>query len=341
MVDLVKNVMQALQARGSSSTEGLGNAARAQKGGSSPKSVKRELEAAARAALAAIDQSGFILMPRELAPLGLNVEGIPHPIYMLPPAKSARQSVIALSLAKAGSTMFFALLEGICARSDLTYVNFTNSYFLYGVDPARLPRDEGRMYQPYGYCYGGFRSLPIGYDAHAVRGMKKMLLVRDMRDILVSRYFSSAYVHPMPGTVLDRRYRRQFVAERHMLLSQDVDAGVLALAPEYRQFWDCYKQALACEEFRVWRYEDVVFDKARFAREICDFFGIALGEEAVSEIVAPQNVFPRRERRAFIRNVAPGDYKIKLSQSVIAWIDERFADYQTLFGYVGGSPRRK
>ena len=50
-----------------------------------------------------------------------------------------------------------------------------------------------------GRVYGGFRSMPLVFaQSELYRRSRKILLVRDPRDALVSEYFSLAYSHGLP-----------------------------------------------------------------------------------------------------------------------------------------------
>lgn len=268
----------------------------------------------------------------------LRVPGLDRPIFELPPPRSQQPSVFALSLFKAGSTLFYELLHDLCRDSDLVYVDLSAAFWDNGVDPARMPKSTADLFAPRGYCYAGFRGFPTEYDVPHFEQMTKLLLVRDIRDMAVSGYFSLAFSHPLPGTALDDQWRRNMERERLEIRAMGVDSGALFVAEaNYRKAWSTLRTLLARHKFRIWRYEDVVFRKREWIAEIVAHLGLPVSAASMENLAQRVDVFPEQENRdQFVRKVAPGDHKEKLSPRVIAKLAREFGDYLDAFGYPRG-----
>jgi hypothetical protein len=267
----------------------------------------------------------------------LRVPGLDRPIFELPPSKSQQPSVFACSLFKAGSTLFYEILRDLCRDGDLVYVNLPAAFWDNGVDPARIPKSTADLFLPRGYCYGGFRNFPVEYDVPHFEHMTKLLLVRDIRDMAVSGYFSLAFSHPLPGASLGDQWRRDRERQRAEIRAMGVDRAALFLARNYRQTWRTYRELLGRHNFRIWRYEDVIYRKREWIAEIASHLGLPVRPESMEKLAQRVDLFPERENRdEFVRKVAPGDHKEKLSPRVIAKLERAFGDYLEAFGYQRG-----
>lgn len=265
----------------------------------------------------------------------LHISGIARPLYVLPPPASDHPTVFACSLAKAGSNLFFAILNDLCLNSsNLAYVDVTGGFWEHGIDPARQPKSAANLFEPKGYCYGGFRGFPLEYAVPHFAGMRKVLLVRDIRDMAVSNYFSTAFSHSLPGTTLDDKWRRAVEVFRARVQRMDLDRAVLFLARDYLKPWRVYKALLAKHRFRIWRYEDVIFRKREWIDELADYLGLEAKPASRDNLLRMVDVVPETENPSeFIRKVTPGDHKIKLRPRTIAKLDRMFGDYLDAFGY--------
>ena len=88
--------------------------------------------------------------------------------------------------------------------------------------------------------------------------------------------------------------------------------------------------------FRIYRYEDVIFDKRAWIADMCDTFGWSVPEATINEIADRNDVIPSSEDQAkHIRQATPGDYKRKLQPETIERLTEMFAKELDYFGYNG------
>ncbi len=88
---------------------------------------------------------------------------------------------------------------------------------------------------------------------------------------------------------------------------------------------------------RVFRYEDVIYEKKTWAEEICSHYGWNVTNDQLEAAVAKVDVFPDEERPdQHVRQVHPGNYKQKLRPETIRYIEETCAAEMEFFGYAPG-----
>jgi hypothetical protein len=123
--------------------------------------------------------------------------------------------------------------------------------------------------------------------------------------MLVSLYYSARYSHIAPGDAWNILNERRSLAERDA-----VDEYSLGRAVEYAD------RIVASPLTKVFRYEDVIYDKANWVADICDHFGWHVPAERQREIAAGGDVFPDKENyKKHIRQVHRGNYKKSWSRS--------------------------
>src|SRR5580704_14901389 len=76
------------------------------------------------------------------------------------PGELSIRSVFLIGLPKAGSTLLARLMEPITASVGLAFVALQQTMFDMGVPSQDIPPRVNDAFQPYGYAFGGFRTLP-------------------------------------------------------------------------------------------------------------------------------------------------------------------------------------
>ncbi|GAB5377666.1 MAG: hypothetical protein AcusKO_41280 [Acuticoccus sp.] len=88
------------------------------------------------------------------------------------------------------------------------------------------------------------------------------------------------------------------------------------------------------EGFVVRRYEDVIFQKAVFARDIAAVLSAEVAPQRLDAIAAQNDVRPDEERPTeHIRQVRPGNFAEHLSQEAQDYLRTKFAPIFARFGY--------
>lgn len=245
----------------------------------------------------------------------------------------AEQAWFALGVRKSGSSIFSSIVNALAIYNKLHTVDIPGVMFTQAVryiEWNNHPRIADLLWR--GNVYIGFRDPPTGFYADPVfKGGKKILMVRDPRDALVSEYFSNAFSHSLPtaadgNSVLER--------ERRRALQSSLEAYVLERVDQLDRTVSGYKHLIGDPNLLVLRYEEVIFDKAAWIWKIVNHFGWKATDQLVSNILSWADVRPSAEDpKAFVRRVAPGDHLEKLSPEAIAQVGAKLSDVWSGLGY--------
>lgn len=240
---------------------------------------------------------------------------------------------LALGPHKSGTVLLNALLKDLSAAVGMPFFDLPGAAFSKGVNAEQMTDSEGVLQQP-GRLLGGFRTAWLGGEDLVLAGTAKaVVLVRDPRDILVSRYFSVARSHTIPGT---GKARESMLSQRKQASDLTIDAWVIGSAASLAAVLDHWAAWVAknAERVKVFRYEDVIFQKEQWLRDIDRWFGWNLPNELLGQIAAKHDIRPADEDASrHIRKVAPGDHKEKLKPETIAELNELLRGPAAKFGY--------
>lgn len=261
-------------------------------------------------------------------------------IFTLPETENTSgNSVLALSMPKAGSVLLEQVLRDLCPYVGLSYVSIMATFFNHGVADEDIPAETSEIFVPKGYCYGGFRNWPQSFSIPIVAGSRKILLIRDPRDMLVSHYYSMLLSHPAASNLdeenPDTEEGLNSVARwRRLAEANEINSYVVKAAPVFAQFMQDYR--LLCEEHevRIFRYEDIVFEKRKWIDDLCDWFEWKVPESALDEIAIRHDIVPNTENPdQHVRQVSPGDHTRKLDGPAIGELNNIFSNDMNFFGY--------
>jgi hypothetical protein len=135
--------------------------------------------------------------------------------------------------------------------------------------------------------------------------------------------------HVIPtGQIGDR-----LLKQREQVLKVEIDEYVIQQAPVFRNLFHKYTR-IKDNNFKLFRYEDVVFNKSQWIKDILNFLELELEGNKIREIAEKHDIFPKEENIfSHIRKVTPGDYKEKLKPATIEIINEIFKEILIKYGY--------
>ena len=253
-----------------------------------------------------------------------------------------------LGIRKCGSSIMNSMVADLARANNRHFMDVAGRFFEANV-PERIWRIDpaARTLIVPGQVHGGFRAMPLTFaDQPLYEKARKILLVRDPRDALVSEYFSNAYSHSVPQDAVENgRDPRQsgapggaahdMLALRRDALRTSIEAYVLRQAPALNRTFLEYEHAAADPYTRIFRYESVILAKRQWLADIASHFGWpAPHDEFLDGMMGWADIVPEDEQPdRFIRRVRPGDHKTKLSPSVVASLNDILAPAMRIFGY--------
>jgi hypothetical protein len=241
----------------------------------------------------------------------------------------------AFSQHKSGSTLMNKMIQEVCHIVNIPGISIADDFFKLNIEPNVWENDEDnlKLITP-GQIYFGFRHLPnflLNEKVH-LNEKKSVLLIRDPRDALVSQYFSvgGKYIsHTLPD--MDKE---SFLEKLQLTAHMDIDEYVLHAAILHSERLTAYKEKLNFENVRLFKYEDIYYDKRKFIGDIFMHFNIPIESRVLDEVSAKNDIRPEVEDVAkHIRKGTPGDHMAKLRPETIRKLNEIFFDACAWFGY--------
>ncbi len=106
---------------------------------------------------------------------------------------------------KSGSTLMTNMLKELLGEVEIPVVNISGTAFAKGIRAEMIDASMGKALKTKGYAYLGFRQCIPEDTQFDLAPVKKILLIRDPRDMTVSLYFSQRESHKIPdGDGTDR-----------------------------------------------------------------------------------------------------------------------------------------
>jgi Sulfotransferase domain len=240
----------------------------------------------------------------------------------------------ALGPHKSGTVLMNGLLAELGRVSGLPFFDLPGAAFKQGIDVAHL-KGVGGLFSQKGICFGGFRTAWLGDDDLTIPpGGVAMVLLRDPRDILVSLFYSVAKSHTIPE---EGKIRDSMLAARDQAARSDIDEWVILHAEKMLpklERWANWIERHTEDEIRVFRYEDVIFKKRLWVRNLALVLGLNCDPKIMDEIADRHDIQPGTENvGGHIRSVAPGNYKDKLKPDTISRLNETLKKPAKRLGY--------
>lgn len=239
----------------------------------------------------------------------------------------------ALGVRHSGSSLLNRIVRLLARYNNYNFVDIAGGLFGTSVKFAELIRSPSLSRVLYsGNVYGGFRLFPFGIAEEKIflEG-KKVLLVRDPRDALVSEYFARMHSRAPRGQSGDEDDARVDAAN---IEKEAIDEFVVRRAKAMARTLTEYFAVARQSGLLTFRYEDVIFHKEAMIRTILSHFNWECREQQLQAILTWVDAKPNREDpKQFIRRVTPGDHKEKLRPETVARLDSQLEKVLTAFGY--------
>jgi len=252
-------------------------------------------------------------------------------------SSSTHPSIVHMGLNRSASQWVKSVLRRVGATIGLLHVRwnemaFDSSYpFLDHLDTVEKYQ---HIFRPRGYLYSAFGGYPTGIPDFSA--YKAVLVVRDPRDILVSRYYSKAVSHRLPFEGSNKRDR--VVQERKQAQKQSIDAFVRNESDKLLKTYNAYLDGLLRDhpDVHIARYEDMTADVEVWLSDLLEYVEIDPPQDLKEEIIAEARAVQDRKREdktAHVRKGKPGDHVGKLNSESIYHLNQKFSRVLSHFGY--------
>lgn len=241
-------------------------------------------------------------------------------------------SFYVFAMHKSGSTLLNNMLEEVLTFIGIPHIAISEVAFKAGLPENDILNPEDFIFEK-GYCYRGYRSFPGYLCRFDLSEKKKVLLIRDPRDMAVSNYFSYAQSHSLPES---GPAREELLASRAAAKSTDINDFCMTDIKTFIDEFEGYEHLLNSGTV-VYRYEDVIFRKEAWLNDMLSYFGIVADPALVADVAKQNDVIPQAERpEQHIRQVFPGNFRKHLNDNTIRTLNARLEPILEKFGYAKG-----
>lgn len=168
---------------------------------------------------------------------------------------------------------------------------------------------------------------PLRYfvDIPKLQEMKAVVVLRDPRDVLVSRYYSEKFNHVR----LDKRFREHCEKIEKMSL----DEFVIAYKEDVKSHYSFYLENLdALSNALIISYEEMISDFHGFLKKLNDYLDLGKSDEFIRSISAKESFEVQAEDvYSHKRSVQPRNFEKKLSAETIGELNECFGQILSEF----------
>jgi hypothetical protein len=244
----------------------------------------------------------------------------------MPNPKADFISAYIFAFTKSGSTLLNNMVAAYCQYIDVPTFSLFGAAFEQGIHTQHIQEDALVCFKKTGYIYTGFRHFP-GFDLD-VTGAPAILLTRDPRDMLVSLYYSVLKSHLIP------RGLESFKLARKATESIDINEFVIKKADYLAMQFKRYKNSLAGSDLKVYRYEDVIYEKEEWLADVVGKLGVRYDHKHLVNIAKHFDVIPDTENEnEHVRQVHPGDHTKKLTPETIQELNKLLSGFLAYFDY--------
>jgi hypothetical protein len=243
------------------------------------------------------------------------------------PSDSNHTSIIHLTLNRSASQWVKSVLKRCVKEENMLHVQWNEMAFCSDIpylDHLEEVKKYGQIFKPKGYLYSAYGSYPKGIPS--LESYKVILVVRDPRDILVSKYYSKKESHDSPP--ISGKKREKFMEERDFASKVSIDKFVLEKCNRIRSQYDEYIECLLEEYPNVYvtKYENMANDVESWLDHLLEYLELSPSQKLRSEIIGEALSIQSKEedKKDHNRKGSPGDYKNKLTKSTINKLNKKF-----------------
>ncbi len=196
-------------------------------------------------------------------------------------------SVIFWTTHKCASTYVSKFLKLVAKESSLKHFDYAGHIWELGneinlEDPFQIEQNCDFLYKQYGEIYGPMRTP---FDFNLRSNLNNIFFLRDPRDLIISKYYSVAYSHPIPSHT---KGKRKFLDLRHQTQKMDINDFFLKqiddwIIPYYTKYKFMRENSKLSS---VHKYEDLKKNPKKIFLEVTKNMNIDISEILIDNLVA-------------------------------------------------------
>ncbi|MGF1579593.1 MAG: sulfotransferase domain-containing protein [Gemmataceae bacterium] len=250
--------------------------------------------------------------------------------------EAQQTSIIHFSVNKAASQYVKRILRRCAEENAMAVARFdgysfhSNFPYLHTLTASEMSRFQ-HIFRPRGYLYTVFGGMVEGIPQ--LENYRVLLLVRDPRDVLTSRYYSVAHSHPVP---LVPTKRIAFEKDRMCARKIGIDQYVLNEMQQVKATYERYRRLLVpLENVHITKYEEMVDDFEQWLEKLLRHCGLEVSPELREQFRAEARATRSRQEdpTSHVRQITPGDHRRKLKSETIQKLNQTLRDELDCFGY--------
>ncbi|MEM6820974.1 MAG: sulfotransferase domain-containing protein [Verrucomicrobiota bacterium] len=219
------------------------------------------------------------------------------------------------------------MITAYCKEVQISRFSLFEQAFRQGVTTSDVDSDAIVCLRREGYVHTGFRHFPT-FDLHIADGHPVILLVRDPRDMLVSKYFSIKESHHIPNG------QEALLRARDFSKTISIDDWVVRNSHQYVHSFNEYTRRLKQDSLTVFRYEDYIYNKVDWLGKSAEVLRLPIKKEIVEKVAERYDFIPESEVESeHVRQVHPGDHRDKLSSATITNLNDIFESFMRAYDY--------
>lgn len=252
-------------------------------------------------------------------------------VHLKLPRSSTRDTTYVLSTERSGSSMFWEVTKDVLRAAGQTFCEPFEELFGQGVSQDRVPlKSKIKVFDRQGHVFGIIRDPTELAKEPWLITRRKIILVRDPRDVLVSLFFSMKGSHRISGGS---------VAEEIESVKDETKLGLYKFVQSKAAETIFWKYSLLCElaaqNSTVFHYEDVIYDKRRLVTDLAKALGTSIDSVQTRAIARRHDEFPAEaDITRNVRQVKPGGWREHLDDKATAAVERLFGKVMLLLGYV-------
>lgn len=246
--------------------------------------------------------------------------------------KDKYESVFFYTFHKCASSLF----SGYVLRNTEGLRNIDYASRLYqGREPKSI------KFEKYGYIYGPIRlsadPSSIVYqqlvqpllDKDLMKDKKIIFMIRDPRDILVSKYYSDGFSH---GLSPSWEIRQRQLNRREKVKNMTVDEYVLELAQNIKWGFDkMHELYQSCPKNKILKYEDMIYRWNLFAEDFTEV--VSVKKKILTQIYNKSRPSKSDNKWSHLRSGIARDFERKLKKDTVRYLNEYLKPVLETFDY--------